>query len=57
MVVKKYFGLDNNGQTMNLHEIGSDLGISREMVRQIKEKSLRILRRNMMKMGLKDLPF
>lgn len=38
-----YFGLFNT-QTKNLEEIGNDLHISRERVRQIKERSLRQLR-------------
>ncbi len=41
-VVKLYFGLD--GQTLTLEEIGEKFGLTRERVRQIKEKAIRRLR-------------
>ena len=34
-----YFGLDGN-DPMNLKDIGDEVGLTREMVRQVKEKSL-----------------
>lgn len=40
------FGLDG-GTPMSLNELGEELGISREMVRQLKEKSLSLLRKKM----------
>lgn len=42
-VILRYYGL-NGHQAMSLEEIGQQLNISRERVRQIKEKSLRRLR-------------
>ena len=42
-ILRLYFGLDGK-EPMTLEEIGSDLGITRERVRQIKEKALSRLR-------------
>lgn len=42
-ILRLYYGLDNN-ESMTLEEIGSVLGITRERVRQIKEKALSRLR-------------
>ena len=56
-VIRKYFGICNNGKTMNLSEIGVEIGVSRERVRQIKEKALLILKVNSNKLGLNDLSF
>ncbi len=41
-IVKYFFGL--NGQEMTLEEIGEHFGLTRERVRQIKEKAIRRLR-------------
>ncbi|MGH7576111.1 MAG: sigma-70 family RNA polymerase sigma factor [Longimicrobiales bacterium] len=43
-VLRLYFGLEDGREQMTLEEIGSLLGITRERVRQIKEKALRRLR-------------
>jgi RNA polymerase primary sigma factor len=43
-VLRLYFGLDDGKDPMTLEEIGSLLGITRERVRQIKEKALVRLR-------------
>lgn len=43
-VLRLYFGLEDGKEQMTLEEIGSLLGITRERVRQIKEKALRRLR-------------
>jgi len=43
-ILKLYYGLDGN-EAMTLEEIGTVLGITRERVRQIKEKALERLRR------------
>lgn len=43
-VIEGYFGLDD-GRAKSLEEIGQMLGLTRERVRQIKEKALRKLRR------------
>jgi RNA polymerase primary sigma factor len=44
-IMEALFGLDGS-IPMGLKEVGDEVGISREMVRQIKEKSLRRLRNN-----------
>ena len=42
VIVEDYFGLSGNNRT--LEDIGTDFGLTKERVRQIKEKSLRKLR-------------
>jgi RNA polymerase primary sigma factor len=42
-VLRLYFGLDS-GQSATLEEIGDRFNLTRERVRQIKEKALRSLR-------------
>jgi RNA polymerase primary sigma factor len=44
-VLRLYFGLDDN-EEMTLEEIGNKMGITRERVRQIKERALGKLRRS-----------
>ena len=44
-VIKYYFGLDNH-QQCSLDEISETLGLTRERVRQIKEKSIKKLKNN-----------
>lgn len=43
-IVKRYFGLDGS-EPMTLDEIGVDIGITRERVRQLKERALSKLKR------------
>lgn len=43
-IVNMYFGLD--GQSMTLEQIGEEYGLTKERIRQIKEKALRKLRSN-----------
>ena len=43
-ILRLYFGLDGHSEPMTLEEIGALLGITRERVRQIKEKALSRLR-------------
>ena len=42
-IIKLYYGL-GGAQSMNLAEIGTKFGLTRERIRQIKEKALRKLR-------------
>lgn len=46
MIIEAFFGI-NNQQDMTLEEIGDKFGLTRERVRQIKEKAIRRLRNNM----------
>ncbi len=43
LILSKYFGL-NNEEEMTLEEIGKGLGLTKERVRQIKEKALKKMR-------------
>tara|TARA_R110001592_G_scaffold233423_1_gene491038 strand:- start:3047 stop:3922 length:876 start_codon:yes stop_codon:yes gene_type:complete len=43
-VIQKYFGIGYNGNTMSLSEISNDIGLSRERVRMIKLRALKILK-------------
>lgn len=43
MIITYYFGLDGS-EPMNLEEIGEELNISKERVRQIKEKTMKKMR-------------
>ncbi|MEO9476413.1 MAG: RNA polymerase sigma factor RpoD/SigA [Cyclobacteriaceae bacterium] len=51
-VVAYYYGL-NSAEPMTLEEIGTRLGLTRERVRQIKEKAIRRLRHNTRSKSLK----
>ena len=42
IIIEDYFGL--SGQTRTLEDIGNDFKLTKERVRQIKEKALRKLR-------------
>ena len=44
-VLLNYFGLSGS-ESKNLEEIGSDLGVTGERIRQIKERALQRLRHN-----------
>ena len=52
-VVKLYFGIDGNGKTtLTLEEIGEKFDLTRERVRQIKEKAIKRLKFNTRNAGL-----
>jgi RNA polymerase primary sigma factor len=50
-VVKAFYGID--GPELTLEEIGNKFGLTRERVRQIKEKAIRRLRSNTKNVQLK----
>jgi RNA polymerase primary sigma factor len=55
-VIRMYFGIGYE-YGRNLDEIGTEMGVSRERVRQIKERSLRILRKKSKDLGVDALSF
>lgn len=54
LVLKKYFGLQDNAPC-SLEKIGQELGVSRERIRQIKDRALMKLRQSPKSGKLKDL--
>jgi len=52
-IMKLYYGIGVNSP-MNLHEIGTEVGLTREAVRLIKEKSLKKMRVTVNNLGLKS---
>lgn len=52
-VLRAYYGL-NGHKSMNLEEIGEMYGLTRERVRQVKERALRRLRKSLNKNALKS---
>ena len=44
-MIRRYFGLDG-AESMTLEQIGETLGITRERVRQIKDRALRKIRQS-----------
>ncbi len=44
IIIKHFFGV--NGEELSLREIGDKLGLTRERVRQLKERALRKLRKS-----------
>ena len=51
-VVSAYYGLDGN-KPLNLDEIGDLYDLSRERVRQVKERAIRRMRKSLTKNALK----
>jgi RNA polymerase primary sigma factor len=56
LIIRVYYGIDGE-EPMNLNEIGEQLNISRERVRQIKEKGLLKLKFILNQIGYKDFTF
>jgi RNA polymerase sigma factor (sigma-70 family) len=54
-VIKKYFGIGYNGTPMSLSEISNELGLSRERIRMIKLRALKILKRSPKALELNDM--
>ena len=52
-VIKYYFGMNEYGQTYSLDEIGEKMDLTRERVRQIKDKAIRKMRKNKCALELK----
>jgi RNA polymerase sigma factor (sigma-70 family) len=44
-IMEMLFGI-NGYQPMTLQEVGDEVGLTREMIRQVKEKSLKIMSEN-----------
>ena len=53
LVIKRRFGLDGNG-ARTLEDVGSELGVTRERIRQIEDKAFRKLRHPSRSRRLKD---
>ena len=51
-IIEAFFGINQSEKT--LEEIGNEYGLTRERVRQIKEKAIRKLRNNAKNKGLKS---
>ena len=52
-VVSAYYGLDGN-KPLNLDEIGELYNLSRERVRQVKERAIRRMRKSLSKNALRS---
>jgi len=52
-IVARYYGLDG-GEPVSLEEIGLDMGLSRERVRQIRNHALSVLRQAVVQRNLRD---
>lgn len=46
MIIESYFGIDTECESMTLEAIGEKYGLTKERIRQIKEKAIRKLRHN-----------
>jgi RNA polymerase primary sigma factor len=46
MIIESYFGIDTESESMTLEAIGEKYGLTKERIRQIKEKAIRKLRHN-----------
>lgn len=53
-VIKDYFGLNEKRKALTLEEIGAEYGLTRERVRQIKERAINRLRRADNKIDMKS---
>jgi RNA polymerase primary sigma factor len=46
VIIECYFGINTNFESMTLEAIGEKYGLTKERIRQIKEKAIRKLRHN-----------
>jgi RNA polymerase primary sigma factor len=46
VIIESYFGINTNFESMTLEAIGEKYGLTKERIRQIKEKAIRKLRHN-----------
>ncbi|MBX7224501.1 MAG: RNA polymerase sigma factor RpoD/SigA [Chitinophagales bacterium] len=52
-ILSYYYGLKTDGQSFSLDEIGDKMGLTRERVRQLKDKALRKIKKNSAGKGLR----
>ena len=50
IIIESYFGINSNHDGMTLEAIGDKYGLTKERIRQIKEKAIRKLRHNTKKL-------
>jgi RNA polymerase primary sigma factor len=46
VIIESYFGINTDCEAMTLEAIGEKYGLTKERIRQIKEKAIRKLRHN-----------
>ena len=54
-VIKKYFGIGYNGNTMNMNEIADEVGMSRERIRMVKIRALKLLKKSRKSLELHEM--
>jgi len=54
-VIKRYFGIGYNGNVMNLNEIANEVGMSRERIRMVKIRALKLLKKSRKSLELHEM--